>query len=502
MKKVTSFFEKNWKLFVLVFIAFFNFFFLLGSFPVYDWDEAWYGVSSYEMIENKDFIINTFMGIKDFFNTKPPLGLWFIALAYKIFGTNIFALRFFSALSGFLAVIVTYKLAKKLFGEKVGLFSGIFLALSRAFLDSHSGRTGDFDAMFSLFFILTAWILTIDKESFLKWCILGVLMGLSFLLKGFAFLQVALMIFAYYILKNKFKFINYKIFSVIGVFFILVILPWILLRYNRDGFEFFKVMIERDFFGRGFGRVDGRTDTNFLYIRVILVNNLFWIIFAFFTLFWKNKIYFKKDENNFLGLFHIKFNEFFRKEIIWAYLIGSLLLPFLMTSKSSWYVNSFYPLLAMMAAWFVAEIWDKYKLKYWISIFILLNWAVIWVYIIFRPIKGWYIPENKKYQPMLINFIKENKVEGLLIDKEMTFMADGRLYWNVGRILPSELFIVKTLCHLKKVKYPSSNSILLVKNKVTNNIPFSYEEMKYLLPESSELITNTLDHKWFVIKIK
>ena len=80
---------------VLAFITFYN----LGEFKVNDWDEARHGVSAYEMLKNKNYIINTYNYKNDYWNLKPPISFWIIMLSYKLFGATIFSMRLYSALS-------------------------------------------------------------------------------------------------------------------------------------------------------------------------------------------------------------------------------------------------------------------------------------------------------------------------------------------------------------------------------------------------------------------
>jgi hypothetical protein len=82
-----------------------------------DYDEARHGVNAYEMIRSGDYVVNTYQGLPDGWNLKPPLSLWLIALGYRTFGYNAFALSFFSALSGLLAVLAVASWAYRSFGR-------------------------------------------------------------------------------------------------------------------------------------------------------------------------------------------------------------------------------------------------------------------------------------------------------------------------------------------------------------------------------------------------
>ncbi len=64
-------------------------------------DEARHGVSAYEMLQTGEPIVTTYAYSPDYWNLKPPLSEWLIALGYKLFGYNALGIRFYSAFSIF-----------------------------------------------------------------------------------------------------------------------------------------------------------------------------------------------------------------------------------------------------------------------------------------------------------------------------------------------------------------------------------------------------------------
>ena len=50
----------------------------LGEWHIEDYDEARHGINAYEMIQNNDYLVHTFRGEPDLWNTKPPLSFWLI----------------------------------------------------------------------------------------------------------------------------------------------------------------------------------------------------------------------------------------------------------------------------------------------------------------------------------------------------------------------------------------------------------------------------------------
>ena len=89
-------------------------------------DEGRYAEISREMANSGDWITPRLNGIKYF--EKPPLQYWMTALAFKLFGINEWTARLWTALCGFLGIVVVGIGGKRLFGERVAGFSMLLLA--------------------------------------------------------------------------------------------------------------------------------------------------------------------------------------------------------------------------------------------------------------------------------------------------------------------------------------------------------------------------------------
>ena len=82
----------EWKT-ILVFVALTAIVFVNnGKISLWDQDEAAYAGFAKRMIETHNYIVPDFTWSEP--HRKPPLHFWLIALSYKIFGVNTFALRF------------------------------------------------------------------------------------------------------------------------------------------------------------------------------------------------------------------------------------------------------------------------------------------------------------------------------------------------------------------------------------------------------------------------
>src|SRR3954469_23592 len=90
----------------------------LGNVALNDSDEARYGVSAWEMLQNHSYIVTTYAGEREYWNLKPPLGYWLMALSFRLFGPTPFALRFPSALCALGVVAGTLWIGRRWLGRR------------------------------------------------------------------------------------------------------------------------------------------------------------------------------------------------------------------------------------------------------------------------------------------------------------------------------------------------------------------------------------------------
>ena len=104
--------------------------FFLGSWwlPVTDPTESCYTLTAKEMLQARDYFSPRIYG--NYWYDKPIFFYWELILAYSIFGVNEFASRFFPACFATLGVFITYYFGNKLYGNKVGFFAAIILAVT------------------------------------------------------------------------------------------------------------------------------------------------------------------------------------------------------------------------------------------------------------------------------------------------------------------------------------------------------------------------------------
>ncbi|MCS7077994.1 MAG: glycosyltransferase family 39 protein [Bacteroidia bacterium] len=118
----------------------------LHSGPLNPFDEARYGVNAMEMMKNGDYLNLYYAGKPDDWVFRPPLWIWCIILSYKVFGYNLFALRFPAAICILGFFYFTYRWVRLYKDEYFALFVVALLAINKGITGFHVSRTGDMDA--------------------------------------------------------------------------------------------------------------------------------------------------------------------------------------------------------------------------------------------------------------------------------------------------------------------------------------------------------------------
>lgn len=98
----------------------------LGHRPLFTTDEGRYAEIPREMLVTGNWVTPRLDGLRYF--EKPPLQYWATASAYAVFGVHDWTARLWTALCGFLTIVITGFAAGRLYGEKTGWMAGAVLA--------------------------------------------------------------------------------------------------------------------------------------------------------------------------------------------------------------------------------------------------------------------------------------------------------------------------------------------------------------------------------------
>ncbi len=240
--------EKHSKKVYLLFMVIFALLYLgtIGTRPLFTPDEIRYAEIPREILQDNDWVVPHFGGLRYF--EKPIMGYWLTAISLLCFGENEFAVRFSSALAAGLSALLLFLVIRKLKGfEAATITTLIFMSCGLVF---GIGTFAVLDGPFSFF--VTASLLTFylatqtgNMKKKMGWLALfGACCGAAFMTKGFLAFVLPIMVFVPFMFWQK----RWK-----ELFFMaplplvtaaLVALPWCLMiaRREPDFWHYFAVV--------------------------------------------------------------------------------------------------------------------------------------------------------------------------------------------------------------------------------------------------------------------
>lgn len=142
--------------FLLALLLYMPIFGHLDTLPIRIWDEARNAVNAYEMLNGGDYIVTHYLGAPDMWNTKPPLLIWLQAFSMNVLGVNELAVRLPSAIAGvFTCIVLLIFSLRYLKSFWFGFIAVLVLITSQGYIGIHAVRTGDYDALLTLFTTLS-----------------------------------------------------------------------------------------------------------------------------------------------------------------------------------------------------------------------------------------------------------------------------------------------------------------------------------------------------------
>ncbi len=165
----------------MVAIAATLFFFHLGSYGLWEPDEARYAEIAREMLLSRNYLMPHLNYV--LYLEKPPLLYWLTALCFKVIGQSEFAARIVPALSAMLGVIATYFFALRTFGHRRTILAGALLATAPLYAVMAQVLTTDMLLTALTTVALFAFFLALRRDSRWRWVFYAA-MGLGVLAKG------------------------------------------------------------------------------------------------------------------------------------------------------------------------------------------------------------------------------------------------------------------------------------------------------------------------------
>lgn len=333
----------------LLAISSFLIFWQLGKTHLIDWDEAIYAGIAKNIALSGDFLGMMWKG--NFWFEKPPLYMWLTSFMVNLYGVSSFSARFFSALFGVGGVLLTYFLAKNMYGKLTGFLSALILTTSFHYV--YYSRNGMLDVPVTFFMIATVLCFWLGRNKPFYYLLAGISLGLGVLTKGPVALLVTPAILIFIILDYQNWKTYFNRFAVLAsLLFLLVVLPWHILEYQRFGKPFIDYYFLYHIYTRASSTIDGKGADNWIYIAVIRNSMRIWFIALIPALIWAVWEIIKKNKTALFLVF-------------WAL---TIFIPFSISkSKLIWYMIPIYPPLAILTGRFLEQIFSistKYIKKF------------------------------------------------------------------------------------------------------------------------------------------
>ncbi|MFM9380469.1 lipid IV(A) 4-amino-4-deoxy-L-arabinosyltransferase [Pseudomonas sp. UV AK001] len=229
--------SKRWALPLLIGLFLLAYLLPLGTHGLWIPDETRYAQISQDMLLSGNWVSPHFMGLRYF--EKPIAGYWMIALGQEMFGQNLFGVRFASALSTGLSVLLCFLVARRLWNEPSKSFICALLYMSFTVVAGQAGYA-NLDPQFTFWvnLSLVALWFAVDSRStrqrVISWAVLGLACGMGFMTKGFlAWLLPVLIALPWMLWQKRWR--ELLIYGPVAVAVaIIVSLPWVLAVHSQE----------------------------------------------------------------------------------------------------------------------------------------------------------------------------------------------------------------------------------------------------------------------------
>lgn len=135
--------------------SFLVFGFNINQIPLRNWDEAWYAQIIKEMASGAHGYLFPFWN-GQFYLDKPPLYFWLTLPIIKLFGLGEWQVRLVSVAAASLSVLLIYLISKKLFNQRVAIFSSVSFLLMGQVIERLS--RGNLDGLLIFTILLAVYL--------------------------------------------------------------------------------------------------------------------------------------------------------------------------------------------------------------------------------------------------------------------------------------------------------------------------------------------------------
>jgi 4-amino-4-deoxy-L-arabinose transferase-like glycosyltransferase len=328
-------------LFLLLVLAFFSFFFRLGSAPMQRWDESRLALNAANMLKYQQWLVTMYKGRPDLWNTKPPLMIWLQALSIQALGYTELAIRLPAALAALTTTLLVFWYGQRyLRGHLMGWLAAVVLVSTPGYVGWHVARTGDYEALLVLW--TTAGMLAFGRYLATEsrralWLAAGAF-TLAIFTKGVAgVLGLPALVLAAAFTGQLPRLLRRCDLYLCGLAVIVAVGSYYGAREITES-GYLAAVWANELGGRAGGALEGHQESAGWYIRLLAESKFsFWLAFASIGIA--------------LGLRYARATTEYQTAVLCGSWVGwYLLLLSSMQTKLTWYDAPIYPALALLAA--------------------------------------------------------------------------------------------------------------------------------------------------------
>jgi 4-amino-4-deoxy-L-arabinose transferase-like glycosyltransferase len=394
------------------------------------WDESLYATSAAEMVRSGNWLVTTFQGDVDYYNTKPPLNIWLIAISFKLFGISLWALRLPSFIAAFTTIAVVQAWCRRQLGAQTAILATVVLSTTFAFLYVHSARSGNPDAWLALDILLTVVTLWSARTSPWRLAWLGPLAAVAFLLKGMAVLMpLSIVVGSLAIWRMPRRALAPL--AAAAALFAIPTGAWAFARWRFDRWRFFDGLFNYDFVAAVSRPLEGHEHNWLFYLNILQKDHYDWLAIAVVLLLVIGLA--RRDQHP----LRVPGTRDLRLLLaLWAG--ATLLIPTLMATKVAWYLNPFYPLFAIVVAGIVATGLDAFSQPGQRRERIVIATMVLLAFGVAESKLAWYSFKQRDLDGSMQGFFLESpgRVEGRRVLLEQWDPADHFVLTHIAHGLP------------------------------------------------------------------
>jgi len=243
-------------------------------------DEGRYAEIAREMLVTGDWITPRYNGYKYF--EKPPLQAWATATAFQIFGIGDWQARLWTALTGFLTILLVGFTGARIYNARAGWLAAVVLASSPMWVIS--GHFNSLDMGLSAFLVAALCSLLLaqtsqNKSTCRNWMwACWIFMALATLSKGVIGAAIPAMVFIAYSVSTW----DWKIWARLriisgSILFLVITAPWFILMAQRNP-EFLEFFFIHEHLQRFTQDAHSRTGPIYYFVPLLLIGILPWLL--------------------------------------------------------------------------------------------------------------------------------------------------------------------------------------------------------------------------------